>query len=188
MTALRREGLWTTISVLRDTDVPVLAEAVLEGDLPWHWRGVPPSYEGLRQTLWDGVLAQWAIRRRSSDRLVGHVLFYGYNGAGRHCFVQAWVDESVRRSGWPLEGVALAIDTVFAKFDVRKVMFEAPETSMKQYAKLITLVGVHHGGADSCSSAHAMNTSSSPQWRHPLTGVRTPPGPSLTSKAEPVNS
>jgi len=34
-------------------------------------------------------------------------------------------------------------------------------------------VGVHHGGADSCSSAHAMNTSSSPQWRHPLTGVRT---------------
>lgn len=148
---LCRAGRFAQIRVPREPEIALLAEAAVGADLPWQWRGYAPSTEAFRRTFWEGVLANWVIIRRSSQELAGHVSFYGANAANQYCFVQAWVDGKYRRLGWPFEGVALAIDSVFTRYPMRKIYIEAVDVDLSQYSSILRLPGIE---AEGCLRAH----------------------------------
>lgn len=93
--------------------------------LPWYRHaGVSPPPERFADSLWAGVIAQFAIASRATDTPIGVVAAYRYDARNGHARLAGVLRPDFERRGWPLEGFSLFLDYVFETFPIRKLYGE----------------------------------------------------------------
>jgi RimJ/RimL family protein N-acetyltransferase len=100
----------------------------------WRYGGATPSPEMFVHSLWDRVLAQFAIVQRSTGRPVGLVVAYAPDLHSGHVQVAALLDPSVQRRAWPMEAMFLFVNYLFTNWNLRKVYAESLEFNYLQFA------------------------------------------------------
>jgi RimJ/RimL family protein N-acetyltransferase len=100
----------------------------------WRYRGATPSPDVFVRTLWEQILAQFVVARRSTNEVVGLVAAYAADLHDRHVQVAAILDPRVHTRGWPLEAMVLFVNYLFTNWDFRKVYAEAVEFNYRQFA------------------------------------------------------
>ncbi len=93
----------------------------------WRFRGRTVSPEDFVRALWSGVLTQFVVVRRRDRMSLGLVSAYNADLRNGFAYVSVLLDPRAQRRGWPLEGLALFIDLLFATEPIRKLYFETSE-------------------------------------------------------------
>lgn len=93
----------------------------------WRFRGRTPSPEAFESMLFDGVLAQFAVASRSSDRCIGLVAAYNPDlGSGHVAFAFYKVFGNESPGGAMTEAAVLFLQHCFDSWPLRKVFIELP--------------------------------------------------------------
>jgi hypothetical protein len=89
--------------------------------------------ETFRQSLWNGVLTQFAIEDRRSGSNVGLVTAYGANLAHGYAYTSLILYPEYRLRVWPLEGAILFGNYLFSRFNLRNLYAETPAPYLEQF-------------------------------------------------------
>lgn len=100
------------------------------------YRGLVPSYDQMVSQLWDGVLAQYLVVDRTSQKMAGVVNLYRYNPRASNCFAAALTHPSFLGSGVVIEGLLLLLDHAFDLWSLKKVFFEVMGFNLDQMATI----------------------------------------------------
>lgn len=100
----------------------------------WRFRGSPPSPDAFRQTLFQGVLAQFLVTSRKDGRPVGLVSAYDANFRNQLVYLALLTDPRFARQGWVMEGGLVFAKYVFDTWSFRKIYLESAEFNYKQFA------------------------------------------------------
>jgi RimJ/RimL family protein N-acetyltransferase/aryl carrier-like protein len=116
------------LAPLQPSDVPLLYTLAVrpENCFRWRYRGAPPSPERFTDELWNHVLVQYAVRRRSDGKLAGHVVAYGADQHTSHAYVGAIFDPEYAGAGFAAEIVEVFSRHLFQVFPLRKIYLEIP--------------------------------------------------------------
>ena len=114
-----------------------LYDVALEPEVARRWE--PSSYggsfEGWMHRLTDGVLCQYGVKLRRSNRQVdGLVRCYGANFRHGTAQVSVFMSTRTHTTGVGLEALALLIDFIFERYPLRKLYAETIEYNFAQFA------------------------------------------------------
>ncbi|MDZ4826013.1 MAG: GNAT family protein [Actinomycetota bacterium] len=101
----------------------------------WRYRGAPPRPEDFVRELWQSVLVQFIVERRDGSERLGLVTAYDANTRDGHCHIAAIFRPDTRM--WPLEGVFLFVNYLFAEYDFRKLYGEVIEYNLPAFASTV---------------------------------------------------
>jgi RimJ/RimL family protein N-acetyltransferase len=101
----------------------------------WRYRGPPPRPEAFVTDLWNGVLTQFIVERKDQSERLGLVTAYDAAARDGHCHIAALFRPDTRI--WPLEGMFLFINYLFAEYAFRKLYGEVIEYNLDQFASAI---------------------------------------------------
>jgi len=101
-----------------------------EAGFRWRFRAATPSPEEFARSLWNSVLAQFAVTDHASDQPRGVVTGYSANMRDRWVFLATVVDSGMIGTGQGLEASALMIRYLFSNWEFRKIYVEVPEFNM----------------------------------------------------------
>lgn len=93
----------------------------------WRYRGVSPSPESFAQGLWQQVIAQFVVERRSDGERLGHVVAFDANERNGFCHIGILLDPEVEGAGWAFEAAALFVEYLFTLWPFRKLYGEVLE-------------------------------------------------------------
>lgn len=111
-----------------------LYRLVSAGRLPWSWRGMSETPEGFAESLWSGVLVQYAVRDRRTGLDVGLATAYGANVFHRFAYVSYLLRPEHRMRVWPLEGALLFANLLFVRYDLRNLYAETADPHLDTFA------------------------------------------------------
>jgi RimJ/RimL family protein N-acetyltransferase len=109
-----------------------LYERAVTGDIPWQWPGAETP-EAFRESLWSGVLTQFAIEDRRSGRSVGLISASRANFHHGYCYLSLMLFPEFRMRMWPLEGAWLFGNYLFTRFNLRHIYAETPGPYFAQF-------------------------------------------------------
>ncbi|MGO9955502.1 MAG: GNAT family N-acetyltransferase [Solirubrobacteraceae bacterium] len=117
-------------------DYAALSAAEQTGELAirWRFRGATPSPERWVQNLWQNILAQFIVVRRSDNRPLGLVMSYRADFQDGHAHLAIESFDTAQRGPHMMLGGALFIEYVFNCWDFHKLYLEVPEFNMSQIA------------------------------------------------------
>jgi hypothetical protein len=101
--------------------------------IPWQWHA-PETPEAFQESLWRGVLVQYAVQDLRTGRSVGFLradnanLFFGF------AYLTMMIHPHYRMKAWPLEGALLFGNYLFTKFNLEHLYAETTESYLKQFA------------------------------------------------------
>jgi hypothetical protein len=101
----------------------------------WRYRGVPPRPEDFVRDLWQSVLVQFVVERLETRERLGLVTAYDANARDGHCHLAAVFRPDTRV--WPLEGVFLFVNYLFAEFEFRKLYGEVIEYNLPAFESAV---------------------------------------------------
>jgi RimJ/RimL family protein N-acetyltransferase len=101
----------------------------------WRYRGPPPRPEAFVADLWGGVLTQFLVERKDGSERLGLVTAYDAVPRDGHCHIAALFRPDTRV--WPLEGMFLFVNYLFAEFGFRKLYGEVIEYNLDAFASAI---------------------------------------------------
>jgi len=107
--------------------------------IPWQWHA-PETPEAFQDSLWRGVLVQYAIQDLRTGRSVGFIradnanLFFGF------VYLTMMMHPAYRMKAWPLEGALLFANYLFTKFNLENLYAETTDSYLKQFASGIGTV------------------------------------------------
>jgi hypothetical protein len=113
--------------------VQELYELAATGQLPWSWRSATETPETFRQSLWSGVLTQFAIEDRRTGQSAGLLTAYGANIAHGYAYVSMLLHPDYRMRVWPLEGAVLFGNYLFVRFNLRNLYAETAAPYLDQF-------------------------------------------------------
>ncbi len=123
----RLQGRWTQLVPVERDHYDFLWQLASNEDIPWRWQGHPISQETFLETLWSGVLAQFAILEAETRKPIGIISAYNANLFHGHVYVQVLLAPAYVNRGWPLECLTLFVDYMFNKYGLlRKLYGEMP--------------------------------------------------------------
>lgn len=96
-------------------------------------RGVTLAPDQFVQSLWTGVLVQFAVCQVTTGELTGTVAVYGTDFRNGHARLAAMVMPAYLQAGWPLEGIQLLLDYVFDVFPFRKLYADVLEPNLSPF-------------------------------------------------------
>lgn len=107
----------------------------------WRWRGRTPSPEEFEQVLFNGVKTQFVVESSTTGGLVGLVVAYDEDPAGRHCFIgfQRAVDRG-QSPGGMTEGMGLFVSFLFQTFPYERLLLDMPAFNVPMVAACAPLV------------------------------------------------
>jgi len=108
-----------------DVDFMFFLGSAEENIVRWRLRGRTANPQTFQQFLWGNSDVQFLICRHGGEP-IGHVCTYHSDESSGTTKVAAVLIPKVQRRAWPLEGIFLFLDYVFASFPFRKVYFEVP--------------------------------------------------------------
>src|SRR6266511_1192025 len=88
-------------------------------DVPWAWRGHRETAEGFRESLYNDLLAMFAIRDRRNDQEIGLVCAQEFQALHRFAYMSTLLMPAYQGRVWPLEGTVLFANYLFTRFDLR---------------------------------------------------------------------
>lgn len=105
----------------------------------WRYRGRTPSFEEFENSLFVGVLCQFAVVAPASPAPVGLAVAYNADLSAKYAYIGLL---RVRRdpealAGAMIEGAALLIAHVFAHWPVDRILMELPDYNMALVESLI---------------------------------------------------
>lgn len=129
-------GRRVALRPVRPADYEMLYRAELSEALGrrWRHRGTTPSPERFVQTLWDGVLAQFVVVRKSTNEPIGLVGAYDLDWRDATCSVAVTAFPGEIGNGWAIEGAELFFDHLFAAFPLRKLYAESVEGNYQAFS------------------------------------------------------
>jgi RimJ/RimL family protein N-acetyltransferase len=99
----------------------------------WRYRGAIPSAAAFEQSLYSGVLIQFAVVPKGSpDRLAGHLVAYNASPQDGHCYIGAVMDPN--EGVGTVESIALFLRYLFRHWPFRKIYLESAEFNVIQFA------------------------------------------------------
>jgi hypothetical protein len=99
----------------------------------WRYHGSMPTYEVFERTLNAGVLCQFVIVPRGTERqALGLVVAYNASMQNRYCYIAAVTDPAAGVG--LLEAIAIFIRYLVRHWPFRKYYLEVPEYNLGQYA------------------------------------------------------
>ncbi len=128
-------------------DVQLLYQYELGGGPGAHWRlhGATPSLDQHARTVWEGVLATFAVTGKDSGRPLGVVSLYNPSMENGVAFLAAVAFPFDMGTGLVVEGVGLFLDYCFAHWALRKIIIDAVETNLPHYGSVIGRVFTEEG-------------------------------------------
>lgn len=103
----------------------------------WRYRGSTPSPEKFQHDLWNGVLVQFVVEDRLTNRPVGHVVAYDAEPASHHCRIGVVSAPNSRRSGLGVEGLVLLCTYLFQHWPLHKVYADVPDFGIDQFGSAV---------------------------------------------------
>lgn len=142
-----RRGRHVTLRPVHPDDYGPLYETALFTDAGSLWRlhGDVPTQERFLQVLLNDARATFAIEANADRRLLGMVQLWMYDATSRNGHITAFLHPAARGRGWPLEGMILFVEYVFAAFDLHKLYFESLDEQYDQYRSLVGPILRHEG-------------------------------------------
>lgn len=130
------EGRHVYLRTLTVADYPGIRLAEGGGDLGvrWRFRGSTASPEQWVQSIWQAVLVQFLIVRRSDHEPIGIVVAYRPSFQDQHAYLGVAAFPSRKRSPLMMFGTALFIEYVFTCWNFRKLYLELPEFNLSQFS------------------------------------------------------
>jgi len=83
--------------------------------------------------LWQDVLVQYLIADSATPTPLGLVQAYRADLAAGHCYLAALLASAHQRRGWPIEGIELFVDHLFATWAFEKVYLEVASANLDQF-------------------------------------------------------
>lgn len=121
---------------LQQTDYPMLYQIEQDPTTAQQYRhrsnSIPPERYG--EQLWAGVISQFVVEANHDAQLVGLVSLYSADDVNGHARMALIMRPDLRGQAWPMEGVTLFVDHVFAAFPYRKIYAEVTESAYSQFA------------------------------------------------------
>lgn len=121
------------IRALQPSDIPSLYSAASDPVLGhrWRYRGRTPSFAEFEATLFEGVLAQFAVTPKDSSTICGLVTLYNADLANGHAFLGVVRGARVAGDqGSMMDGCVLLIQHAFTSWPLRKIYFDVPGYNM----------------------------------------------------------
>jgi RimJ/RimL family protein N-acetyltransferase len=107
---------------------------IYDGVVPWHWRGRNESPAGFQDSLWSGVLVQFAVTQRSTGRDIGLVTASGASLFHGYAYVTARMHLAYRRKVWPLQSLFLFANYLFTRYGLRNLYSEVTPQEFRKVA------------------------------------------------------
>lgn len=107
--------------------------SVCVGDIPWLWRGRRETPDGFRDSFYADNLAQFMIESRRDRRPVGFVSAYDANFYHGFAYLTVVLLPEFKLRIWPLEGIALFLNYLFVKFNLRNVYGRSAQEHFDQF-------------------------------------------------------
>lgn len=112
----------------------------------WRFRGTTPSPEAFVHSLWNQVLAQFAVTAHAAPAVpVGLVVANRADFRSQHCYLAAVLEPGAAPTGWGMEVLGLFISYLFESFNLRKIYFESLSFNLSQFASGIGRFFVEEG-------------------------------------------
>ena len=109
-----------------------------QNNFRWRYRGTIPPFVTFEQSLYTGVLCQFAVcPNENRDRFAGLVVAYNSNSQDGFCYMAAITDKTF--GSGTVEAVALFLRYLFKYWPIRKIYLESVEYNIPQYASAIKL-------------------------------------------------
>jgi RimJ/RimL family protein N-acetyltransferase len=101
----------------------------------WRYRSTPPRPDEFVRDLWQGVLAQFLVVHAETGERLGLVTAYNANARDGHCYIAVLFrpDASV----WPVEGIVLFVNYLFAEFEFVKIYADVIEYNLPQLHSVV---------------------------------------------------
>jgi RimJ/RimL family protein N-acetyltransferase len=118
------------LRALRPTDYAALYESSLDPrqSYRWRYRGGTPSPQEFEESLFAGVLAQFAVVDHADLYMHGLVSAYNHRPEVGSCYLAIQRSGNVRGTGGEMiSATGLMLDYLFRTFNLRRVYFEVPE-------------------------------------------------------------
>jgi RimJ/RimL family protein N-acetyltransferase len=100
--------------------------------IPWQWSGAE-SPESFRRSLWDNVLAQFAVIDAKTRAEVGIVRADNANLHHGFSHISMMLFPKYRLRAWPLEAALLFGNYLFQKFSLQNLYAETPASIFSQF-------------------------------------------------------
>jgi RimJ/RimL family protein N-acetyltransferase len=128
------EGRWFSLVPLNPNHhVPLFELSHREqNNFRWRFRGVIPSAAAFEQSIYAGVLTQFAIVPKDRpNQFAGLVVAYNASPQDAYCYLGAVTDPKF--GSGTIEGVALFLRYLFRHWPFRKVYLEVAQYNVTQY-------------------------------------------------------
>jgi hypothetical protein len=125
----------------------MLRQAELSSNLLFRWRhhGMTPSPEEFPRKLWSGVLAQFLVIDRGSNRVLGVYAAFNADLANGFASIAGAKFDSGDHSTRFMEAGVLFMEMLFAGWPFRKLYMEVPGYNISQVASGIGEIFVEEG-------------------------------------------
>jgi hypothetical protein len=127
------QGRYTRLVPLSREFTEELFQLAAANRIPWQWHA-PETPEAFQESLWRGVLVQYAVQDVRTGRSVAFVradsanLFFGF------AYITMMIHPDCRMKAWPLEGALLFGNYLFTKFNLEHLYAETTESYLQQFA------------------------------------------------------
>ena len=111
----------------------------------WRYGGRTPSPEEVFRSLWDGVLAQFAVRSASKDRFLGYVNIHDADLMNGTAKLAGIATQETRGTGLLVDGFAILLNYAFRTFPIRKIYAEVNEFNLDQIASSVGTLLLEEG-------------------------------------------
>lgn len=134
-----RVGRHVTIRPIHPNDYTPLYDMALFTDAGSRWRlhSELPTQDRFLQILFENARVTFAIERNTDRALLGMVQLWMHDPMNRNGHITSFLAPAARGRGWPIEGIVLFVDFVFAAFDLHKLYFESLEDEYLQYGSIV---------------------------------------------------
>jgi len=99
----------------------------------WRFRGATPGFDEFVQTLFRGVLCQFAMTSPTDGKIIGQVTAYNADLRNDHCYASVCVGGEYLNSGLGIEGFGLFVNYLFYQWNFRKIFLEVAEMNYHNY-------------------------------------------------------
>jgi len=128
-------GTWVALRPVFPRDFDFLYDLAMdEANFGWRYGGSVLTREAYVAQLWPGVLCQFLVVARKSNRPIGLVVAYNADLHLGRTYVGGVSIPQVQRSGLMNEAFRLMINYLRATWEIRKLYFEFAEYNLAQFA------------------------------------------------------
>ncbi len=133
-------GRWITLTPVNPSHHRALYELGFrdQNSFRWRYRGSMPSFTAFEQSLYAGVLCQFAVCPNDEvGKIVGLTVAYNGSPQDEFCYLAAVADKAIGPG--TVEAVALFVRYLFRYWPFRKIYLESLEFNVSQYASAVRL-------------------------------------------------